>query len=71
MLDFLRGPRPMNRMDKSNIADRFRSKDYVPRSYFKGAPPQNDYTPAEPYTITVSENPRRYDVQGMAKLFIP
>ena len=71
MLDFLRGPRPMSGIDKSNIADRFRSKDYVPRSYFKGATPQNDYTPSEPYTITVSENQYSYEVDGMAKLFIP
>jgi hypothetical protein len=34
--------------------------DYVPRSYFKGATPQNDYLPSQPYTITVSENPYPY-----------
>ena len=71
MLDFLRGPRPMSGMDKQNIADRLRSKDYVPRSYFKGATPQNDYTPSEPYTITVSENSYSYEAEGIAKLFIP
>ena len=71
MLDFLRGPAPMSGMDKQNLADRFRSKDYVPRSYFKGATPQNDYTPSEPYTITVSENSYSYEAEGIAKLFIP
>ncbi|MGN0543902.1 MAG: DUF6935 domain-containing protein [Acutalibacteraceae bacterium] len=71
MLDYLRGPRPMNGMDKQFIADRFRSKDYVPRSYFAGATPQNDYQPSEPYTVTVSENPHSYDSQGYVKLFIP
>ena len=71
MLDFLRGPAPMSGMDKQNLADRLRGKDYVPRSYFKGATPQNDYTPSEPYTITVSENSYSYEVDGMAKLFIP
>ena len=49
MLDFLRGPRPLSGYDKSFIADRFRDSDYVPRSYFEGANPQNDYLPAEPY----------------------
>lgn len=41
MLDYLRGPRPMNGMDKQFIADRFRDKDYVPRSYFEGATSNN------------------------------
>ena len=71
MLDFLRGPRPLSGMDKQFINDRFMDgKDYVPRSYFRGATPQNDYTPAAPYTITVSENPYSYQDQGYAKLFV-
>ena len=70
MIDFLRGPRPMNGSDKSFIADRFRDKDYVPRSYFAGATPSNDYQPVAPYTISVSENRYSYDEQGLAKLFI-
>ena len=56
--------------DKSFIKDRFMDgKDYVPRSYFFGATPQNDYTP-ESYRITVSENPYSYTNEGYAKLFI-
>ena len=70
MLDFLRGPRPLSVMDKQFIADRFRDKDYVPRSYFEGATPQNDYQPAEPYTIAVSENPYSYQNEGYATLYI-
>lgn len=71
MLDYLRGPRPMNGADKQFIADRFRDKDYVPRSYFGGATPNNDYMPATPYTVTVKSDPHSYDEQGIAKLFIP
>ena len=41
MLDFLRGPRPLSTYDKQFIRDRFMDKDYVPRSYFNGATPQN------------------------------
>ena len=70
MLDFLRGPRPLSGYDKSFIADRFRDSDYVPRSYFEGATPQNDYLPAEPYRVTVSENPYSYQNQGYATLYI-
>lgn len=70
MLDILRGPRPLSVMDKQFIADRFRDKDYVPRSYFEGATPQNNYQPAEPYTIAVSENPYSYQNEGYATLYI-
>ncbi len=70
MLEFLRGPRPMTGIDKQFIADRFRGKEYLPRSYFKGAVPENDYTPQPPYTVTVSENPYSYQNQGYAKLFV-
>ena len=57
MLDLLRGPRPLSVMDKQFIADRFRDKDYVPRSYFVGATPDNNYEPSEPLTIKFFENP--------------
>lgn len=70
MLDFLRGPRPLNGADKQFIADRFRAKDYVPRSYFVGSTPENDYQPNAPYTVEVSENQYSYEEQGIAKLFI-
>lgn len=71
MIDFLRGPRPMNSADKQFIADRFRDKDYVPRSYFAGATPGNDYQPTAPYTVEVRENQYTYSTDGIAKLFIP
>lgn len=68
MMDYLRGPRPMNGIDKQFIADRFRGKDYVPRSYFKGAVPDNDYAPSSPYTILISEG--TVIQEGMEKVFI-
>lgn len=70
MLDYLRGPRPLSNYDKSFINDRFMDKDYVPRSYFNGATPANDYLPSEPYTVKVSENPYSYQDQGYAKLYL-
>ena len=52
MLDWLRGPRPLSNMDKQFIRDRFMDgKDYLPRSYFAGAKPDNDYQPALPLTL--------------------
>ena len=71
MLDYLRGPRPLSGVEKQFINDRFMDgHDYVPRSYFNGATPQNDYTPAQPYTVTVSTNPYSYSEQGYARLFL-
>ena len=56
MLDFLRGPRPLNGIDKQFLRDRFRGKDYLMRSYFPGSCPENNYPPAQPYRVAVSEN---------------
>lgn len=70
MLDFLRGPRPLSPMDKQFIRDRFMDADYIPRSYFSGATPQNDYEPNAPYTVRISENPYSYEQENYAKLFL-
>lgn len=70
MLNMLRGPRPLSNHEISFIADRFRDKDYVPRSYFEGATPDNDYEPQAPYTIVVSDGPYSYQNEGYAKLYI-
>ncbi len=70
MLQYLRGPRPMMPMDLQFIRDRFMDHDYVPRSYFLGTSPANDYTPQMPYTIRVFDGPYSYNTQGMAQLFL-
>lgn len=71
MLDHLRGPRKLNGMKKQFIRDRFMDgKTYIPRSYFVGANPDNDYTPNQPYKIIVEENPNSYVQENMAKLYI-
>lgn len=61
MLTFLHGPKGLSTFDKQFIADRFRDKDYVPRSYFAGAVPENNYEPAVPYTLNLFENPYSRD----------
>ena len=71
MLNFLRGPRPLSGMDISFIRDRFMDgRDYVPRSYFEGATPENDYTPDVPLKIVVKDNPYSYENGGYAKLLV-
>lgn len=70
MLDLLRGPRPLTNMDKQFIADRFRGKEYLMRSYFDGSSPENDYTPGLPFTVTVSDNAYSRQEPGLIKLFV-
>ena len=71
MLNFLKGPKPLSEYEKQFINNRFMdAKEYIPRSYFVGAVPQNDYQPSLPLTIEVAENPYSYQNEGYAKLFI-
>ncbi|MDO4962046.1 MAG: hypothetical protein Q4E57_09425 [Eubacteriales bacterium] len=53
MLDYLKGPESVSEYEKQFLRDRFRDADYVPRSYLKGATPDNNYTPSTPYDITI------------------
>ena len=56
MLDFLRGPRPLSTFDKQFIRDRFMDGAYyIPRSYFVGATPENDYKPSA-YRVNMKES---------------
>ncbi|MBQ8964973.1 hypothetical protein [Ruminococcus sp.] len=70
MLNFLKGPQPLSAYEQQFLRDRFMDSDYVPRSYFTGACPENDYKPSQPYTVRVSENPYSYQEQGYAKLYL-
>ena len=73
MLNFLKGPGgPLSEFEKQFIRDRFMdNKDYIPRSFFDGATPENDYMPSAPYTLKVLTNP--YSInreEGTANLFL-
>ena len=71
MLNWLRGPRPLSNFELSFLDDRLRDgKTYVPFSYFQGAAPENDYTPSQPFTLTVESNPTSDDVPGYFKVTI-
>lgn len=70
MLNFLRGPRPLSTYDISFLNDRFIDGHHVPFSYFKGAVPENDYTPDTPFTITVTSGPYSDANEGYKKLYI-
>ncbi len=70
MMDFLRGPQPMNGVDKQFIRDRLNGRGYIIRSYLKGTSPDNNYTPAEPYVVEISENSYSRTEEGYVKLFL-
>ena len=70
MLNYLRGPRPMSNQELLFLKDRFSDQDYVPRSYFVGATPANDYVPTEPYSIKMFTNQYSYDNDGYAKVWM-
>lgn len=70
MLNWLRGPRPLSTYDISFLNDRFRDGIHVPFSYFKGATPNNDYTPAFPFTLTIEAGPYADANPGYKKLHI-
>ena len=70
MLNWLRGPRPLSNQDISFLNDRFRDGTHVPFSYFKGATPANDYTPEQPFTVTIESNPYSDANPGYMKLFL-
>lgn len=72
MLNWLRGPRPLNGQEISFLNDRFRGgKTYLPFSYFVGAVPENNYTPAEPFQIVIESSSVSDAEEGYKKLFIP
>lgn len=72
MLNWLRGPRPLNGQEISFLNDRFcDGKTYLPFTYFSGATPDNGYTPSTPYTIAIQSNHTSGAEEGYMKLFIP
>ena len=57
MIDALKGPQLLSTMDKMFLKDRFSDKKYLPRVYFEGAVPGNNYTPESPWTLIVYDDP--------------
>ena len=73
ILEFLNGPNDFSGQDRQFIENQFMDgRSYVTRSYFKGATPENNYTPDKPYAIEVTENPHSRDAfeQGYITLYL-
>ena len=70
-INVLRGPRPLSNYDIQFIRDRLMSKQYLPLDYFEGATPQNNYTPATPYTVRFYSDSRPQDCEaGYMRLYL-
>ena len=70
MLDFLKGPAPLSPYEISFLNDRFREGKHIPFSYFAGATPENNYTPTQPFTVTIFSNPYSFQNDGWAILHL-
>lgn len=70
MYDFLKGPADVSEYEKQFIRDRLGDdREYVIRSYFEGTSPENDYSPAMPYTI-VAEKDVSSEEEGRIRVFM-
>lgn len=70
-MNLLRGPRPLSAFEEQFLRDRLIDKPYLPLAYFQGATPQNNYTPAVPYVLNVSPDPRPQDVEpGYLRVYL-
>lgn len=70
ILDFLKGPEQVSPYEKQFYKERLTGKEYIPFSYFEGATPDNGYTPSEPMTIAIYENPYSFDNENWATLWV-
>ena len=71
MLNFLKGPDPLTPMALQQISDRFMDgKFYKVNSFFEGATPANNYTPAKPYKVKVSSTPYSFENENWAVLYL-
>ena len=70
MLNWLKGPRSLSNHEISFLNDRFRDGGHIPFSYFKGATPDNNYTPAQPFVLTIEAGPYADANPGYKKLHI-
>lgn len=70
MLDYLKGPQPMNPYEIQFLKDRMLGKEYVARSFFQGSSPDNNYTYKTPLQITVCDSPYSYNESDYAVLYV-
>ncbi len=70
-LEMLNGPEDLSTHDNNWYKDRLQDKPYLPKAYFEGAVPENDYTPGEPYTLYIypDSRPDLWE-EGLMKVYL-
>ena len=69
MINILKEPEKLSNYEISFLKDRFYDKKYLPKVYFKGATPENDYTPDKPYTIRFLSD-KKTETEEYVKVYI-
>ena len=70
-INLLKGPVQLSNMDIQFLRDRFLDQTYLPRVYFEGATPQNNYTPFQPYRVDILPDPRPQDMpEGYLRYYV-
>ena len=70
MLAVLKGPDEISNLELQQMAEKLTDREYVMRSYFKGAEPANDYKPKEPWTVEMVEYPNSRDIENYLYLYV-
>lgn len=72
MISALRGPAgELSGVDRQFLRDHMGQKaEYLGCAYLRGATPENNYMPAAPYTVILSDNGVSYDQENMARIFV-
>ena len=71
MLNYLKGPQPFSQQQVMFMKERIRDCGVkCPFSYFAGATPDNNYTPAQPFKVSVTSNPYSFTNEGYATIWI-
>ena len=70
MLNTLKGPEDLSNFDLQLMDEKLAGGDYLIRSYFKGAEPENDYAPKTPYTVELLEYQNSRDIEHYLYLYV-
>jgi len=73
MINYLRGPNPLSADDVRLLDEHMAQNNkagYLAQSYLTGATPQNGYTPAQPYTVVITDNFYTYYDREFATVYV-
>lgn len=69
MINVLKGPEDISNADISFLDNRFSDKKYLPKVYFEGATPENNYTPDEPWSVILYDDKIEY-AEGYIRVYV-